>query len=82
MGLLAKRIQDKPFLRLISKYLEAGIMANGIKLETVRGGGGSQGGLLSPLLSNIMLDLLDKELERRRLRFVRSADDCNIYVKS
>jgi RNA-directed DNA polymerase len=81
MGLLAKRIQDKPFLRLISKYLEAGIMANGIKLETVRGGG-SQGGLLSPLLSNIMLDLLDKELERRRLRFVRSADDCNIYVKS
>jgi RNA-directed DNA polymerase len=80
MSLVARRIQDKRVLRLIRRYLQAGIMIGG--LETVRREGTPQGSPLSPLLSNIMLDMLDKELERRGHRFVRYADDCNIYVKS
>ena len=80
MGLLAKRVEDKTLLKLIRKYLESGIMING--LEIVSEQGVPQGGPLSPLLSNIMLDVLDKELEKRKLRFVRYADDSNIYVKT
>jgi RNA-directed DNA polymerase len=80
MGLLAKRIKDKAILKLIRKYLESGIMINGV--EIISEEGVPQGGPLSPLLSNIMLDELDKELERRGHKFVRYADDCNIYVKT
>lgn len=80
MGLLAKRIEDKMILKLIRKYLQSGIMANGVKTGNERGV--PQGGPLSPLLSNIILDELDKELEKRGHRFCRYADDCNIYVKS
>jgi len=80
MGLLAKRVEDKILLKLIRKYLESGIMING--LEIVSEQGVPQGGPLSPLLSNIMLDELDQELEKRKLRFVRYADDSNIYVKT
>lgn len=80
MGLLAKRIEDKRILKLIRSYLESGIMING--LEIVNDEGVPQGGPLSPLLSNIMLHELDKELEQRGHKFVRYADDCNIYVKT
>jgi RNA-directed DNA polymerase len=80
MGLLAKRIKDKTILKLIRKYLESGIMINGV--EIISEEGVPQGGPLSPLLSNIMLDELDKELEKRGHKFVRYADDCNIYVKT
>lgn len=80
MGTLAKRIQDKPLLKLIRKYLQSGVMINGVGSSTLEGT--PQGGPLSPLLSNIVLDELDKELERRGHKFVRYADDCNIYVKS
>ena len=80
MGTLAKRIQDKPLLKLIRKYLQSGVMINGVVSSTFEGT--PQGGPLSPLLSNIVLDELDKELERRGHKFVRYADDCNIYVKS
>jgi RNA-directed DNA polymerase len=80
MGLLAKRVKDKTILKLIRKYLESGIMINGV--EIISEEGVPQGGPLSPLLSNIMLDELDKELERRGHKFVRYADDCNIYVKT
>ena len=80
MSTLAKRIQDKMLLRLIRKYLQAGVMINGVVSSTEEGT--PQGGPLSPLLSNIVLDELDKELEARGNRFVRYADDCNIYVKS
>ncbi|WP_096552558.1 group II intron reverse transcriptase/maturase [Ureibacillus thermosphaericus] len=80
MGTLAKRIQDKPLLKLIRKYLQSGVMINGVVSSTLEGT--PQGGPLSPLLSNIVLDELDKELERRGHKFVRYADDCNIYVKS
>ena len=80
MGLLAKYVADKTLLKLIRSYLESGIMSNGI--ETVNEQGVPQGGPLSPLLSNIMLHELDKELEKRKLSFVRYADDCNIYVSS
>lgn len=80
MSLIAKTISDKPTLKLIRRYLQAGIMENG--LITVNREGTPQGGPLSPLLSNIMLNELDKELEKRGHRFVRYADDCNIYVKS
>lgn len=80
MGTLAKRIEDKRLLKLIRKYLESGIMINGI--VTTSEEGTPQGGPLSPLLSNIVLDELDKELERRGHRFVRYADDANIYVKT
>ena len=80
MSTLAKRIQDKALLKLIRKYLQAGVMINGVVSSTDKGT--PQGGPLSPLLSNIVLDELDKELETRGHKFVRYADDCNIYVKS
>ncbi|MFS0689836.1 group II intron reverse transcriptase/maturase [Sporosarcina sp. 179-K 8C2 HS] len=80
MGTLAKRIKDKRLLKLIRKYLKSGIMING--LVTNSDEGTPQGGPLSPLLSNIVLDELDKELEKRGHKFVRYADDCNIYVKT
>jgi len=80
MSRLARRIADKQLLLLIRRYLQAGILQNGTLSE--RKEGTPQGGPLSPLLSNILLDDLDKELERRGHRFCRYADDCNIYVKS
>lgn len=80
MGKLAKRITDWRVLKLIRRYLEAGVMANGIVLD--RHEGTPQGGPLSPLLANVLLDEVDKELERRGHRFVRYADDCNVYVRS
>lgn len=80
MGLLAKRIEDKRLLKLIHKYLKTGIMINGVVMNSDEGT--PQGGPLSPLLSNIILDELDKELEKRGHSFVRYADDCNIYVKT
>ncbi|KHD86643.1 group II intron reverse transcriptase/maturase [Heyndrickxia ginsengihumi] len=80
MGILAKRIKDRTLLKLIRKYLQSGVMLNGVEQSTEEGT--PQGGPLSPLLSNIILDKLDKELEARGHRFVRYADDCNIYVKS
>ena len=80
MSRLARRIKDKRVLRLIRRYLQAGMMSNG--LTTVRREGTPQGGPLSPLLSNILLDELDKELERRGHKFCRYADDCNVYVQS
>jgi RNA-directed DNA polymerase len=80
MGRLAKRIGDKRILRVIRRYVQAGIMVNGAVQE--RWEGTPQGGPLSPLLGNILLDALDKELERRGHRFCRYADDVNIYVKS
>ena len=80
MGKLARRIADARVLRLIRSYLTAGIMADGVVLE--RHEGTPQGGPLSPLLANVLLDTVDKELERRGHRFVRYADDCNVYVQS
>jgi len=80
MSRLARRIKDKRILRLIRRYLQAGMMEGG--LETQRREGTPQGGPLSPLLSNILLDELDKELERRGHKFCRYADDCNVYVRS
>ncbi|MHC4062660.1 MAG: group II intron reverse transcriptase/maturase [Planctomycetota bacterium] len=80
MGNLAKRIDDKRLLRVIRAFLNAGVMADGLVSSTTEGT--PQGGPLSPLLSNIVLDELDRELERRGHRFVRYADDCNIYVRS
>jgi RNA-directed DNA polymerase len=80
MSRLARRIKDKRVLRLVRRYLQAGMMSNG--LTTARREGTPQGGPLSPLLSNILLDELDKELERRGHKFCRYADDCNIYVRS
>jgi RNA-directed DNA polymerase len=80
MGRLEKRIGDKRMPRLIRRYLEAGVMANGVVMERYEGT--PQGGPLSPLLANVLLDEVDKELEKRGLRFVRYADDCNVYVKS
>jgi RNA-directed DNA polymerase len=80
MGLVAKRITDKRVLKLIRAFLNAGVMEKG--LVSAIDEGTPQGGPLSPLLSNIMLDELDRELERRGHRFVRYADDCNIYVRS
>ena len=80
MGRLEKRISDKRMLGLIRRYLEAGIMANGVVME--RNEGTPQGGPLSPLLANVLLDEVDKELEKRGLSFVRYADDLNVYVKS
>ena len=73
-------IGDKGVLRLIRKYLQAGMLKDGLAKQRL--GGTPQGGPLSPLLSNIVLDELDKELEKRGHQFVRYADDCNIYVKS
>jgi RNA-directed DNA polymerase len=80
MGRLAKRIGDKRVLRLIRRYLEAGVLLNGVVVE--RWEGTPQGGPLSPLLANVLLDDLDRELQRRGHRFVRYADDCDIYVRS
>ena len=80
MARLARDIGDGRLLRLILKFLKAGLMQNGVCRR--REEGTPQGGPLSPLLANIVLDELDKELERRGHRFCRYADDCNIYVKS
>jgi group II intron reverse transcriptase/maturase len=80
MGLGAKRISDPRMHRLIRRYLEAGILADGVAVE--RHEGTPQGGPLSPLLANVLLDVVDQELERRDHRFVRYADDCNVYVRS
>jgi RNA-directed DNA polymerase len=80
MGLIAKRVADKRLLKLIRGFLTAGVLDGGLVSPTEEGT--PQGGPLSPLLSNLMLDVLDKELEKRGHRFVRYADDCNIYVRS
>ncbi len=80
MGLVAKRVADKRLLKLIRAFLNAGVLEGGLVSPTEEGT--PQGGPLSPLLSNLMLDVLDKELEKRGHRFVRYADDCNIYVRS
>lgn len=80
MARLARRIEDKRILKLIRRYLQAGMMEGGV--TSPRYEGTPQGGPLSPLLSNVLLDELDRELQRRGHRFVRYADDCNIYVRS
>jgi RNA-directed DNA polymerase len=80
MGQVAKRISDKRVLKLIRAFLNAGVMENGLVGPSVEGT--PQGGPLSPLLSNLVLDELDQEMEQRGHRFVRYADDCNIYVRS
>lgn len=80
MARLAERLSDKRVLKLIRDFLKAGVMENGLVSPVEEGT--PQGGPLSPLLSNIVLDDLDKELERRGHRFCRYADDCNIYVRS
>ncbi|WP_404468846.1 group II intron reverse transcriptase/maturase [Sutcliffiella horikoshii] len=80
MRTLSHRINDPKVLRLIRRYLQSGVMEKGLVSPNTEGT--PQGGPLSPLLSNIVLDELDKELESRGLRFVRYADDCNIYVRS
>jgi RNA-directed DNA polymerase len=77
---VARKVKDERVLKLIRRYLEAGLMEGGI--TSLRTEGTPQGGPLSPLLSNILLDDLDRELERRGLGFCRYADDCNIYVGS
>src|SRR5881396_1209823 len=80
MGQIAKRVLDKRLLKLLRAFLNAGVMENGLVSPSVEGT--PQGGPLSPLLSNLVLDELDRDLERRGHRFVRYADDCNIYVRS
>jgi group II intron reverse transcriptase/maturase len=80
MSLVARKVKDKRVLKLIREYLKAGVLINGVIIDTEDGC--PQGGPLSPLLSNIMLDELDKELEKRGHKFCRYADDCNIYVRS
>ena len=80
MGRLAERIADRRVLRLIRRYLNAGVLANGVVIE--RHEGTPQGGPLSPLLANVLLDEVDKELERRGHAFVRYADDLNVYVRT
>lgn len=80
MGRLAKRIADRRVLGLIRRYLKAGVMADGVVMERYEGT--PQGGPLSPLLANVLLDEVDKELEKRGLTFARYADDCNVYVRS
>jgi RNA-directed DNA polymerase len=80
MGQIAKRVEDKRLLKLIRAFLNAGVMENGLVSPSVEGT--PQGGPLSPLLSNLVLDELDRELERRGHRYLRYADDCNIYVRS
>jgi RNA-directed DNA polymerase len=80
MARVVRRVADKRVLRLIRRYLQAGLMTGGT--TTARSEGTPQGGPLSPLLSNILLDDLDKELERRGHAFCRYADDCNIYVRT
>ena len=78
MARVAREVKDKRVLKLIRAYLNSGVMVNGVVMDTEEGT--PQGGPLSPLLSNVMLDDLDKELEKRGHKFVRYADDCNIYV--
>ena len=80
MDRLSKRIADNRVLRLVSRYLQAGILAHGVHSERFEGT--PQGGPLSPLLANVLLDDVDRELERRGHKFVRYADDCNVYVRS
>ncbi len=80
MQVLNNTIKDGDVLSIIRKFLVSGVMVNGVLMDTLEGT--PQGGPLSPLLSNVILNELDRELERRGLRFVRYADDCNIYVKS
>ena len=80
MGQIAKRVRDKRLLKLIRAFLNAGVLENGLVSPSVEGT--PQGGPLSPLLSNLVLDELDRELERRGHRYVRYADDSNIYVRS
>jgi RNA-directed DNA polymerase len=80
MARVARRVKDKRLLRLLRRYLRSGVMVEGVNQP--REEGTPQGSPLSPLLSNILLDELDKELEQRGHRFCRYADDCNIYVKS
>lgn len=80
MARLARRIGDKRLLRIVRGFLQAGMMQNGVCME--RQEGTPQGGPLSPMLANLLLDDLDKELERRGHRFCRYADDCNIYVRT
>src|SRR6202034_4281327 len=80
MAQIAKRVEDKRLLKLTRAFLNAGVMENGLISRSVEGT--PQGGPLSPLLSNLVLDELDRELERRGHVFVRYADDCNIYVRS
>jgi RNA-directed DNA polymerase len=80
MARVARRVKDTRILRLIRRYLQAGVLEGG--LVSPRGEGTPQGGPLSPLLSNLLLDDLDRELAQRGHRFVRYADDCNIYVQS
>lgn len=80
MSRVARRVDDKHVLRLIRRYLEAGILVDGVALTAEEGT--PQGGPLSPVLANVLLDDLDKELERRGHRFVRYADDCNVYVRT
>ncbi|SYX82762.1 group II intron reverse transcriptase/maturase [Paenibacillus alvei] len=80
MARVARKVTDKRILKLIRAYLKAGVMVEGMRHETVEGT--PQGGPLSPLLANILLDDLDQELTKRGLRYVRYADDCNIFVGS
>src|SRR5690606_9755160 len=80
MSRLERRIGDKRLLRVIRRYLEAGMMANGVVVERYEGT--PQGGPLSPLLANVLLDEVDRMLEASGHRFVRYADDCNVYVRS
>lgn len=80
MNKVARKVKDKRILKLIRAYLESGVLLNGVVMVSEEGT--MQGGPLSPLLANIMLDDFDKELTRRGHKFVRYADDCNIYVKS
>jgi group II intron reverse transcriptase/maturase len=80
MARMKEEVKDKRVLRLVNEYLKAGVMVNGVVMESKEGT--PQGGPLSPLLSNIVLTELDRKLEERGHRFVRYADDCNIYVKS
>lgn len=80
MARLARRVSDRRLLRIVRRFLEAGLMQEGVCID--RHEGTPQGGPLSPLLANLLLDDLDKELERRGHTFCRYADDCNIYVGS
>ena len=80
MARLARHVADKRLLRIVRRFLEAGMMQEGVCIPTEEGT--PQGGPLSPLLANLLLDDLDKELERRGHRFARYSDDCNIYVQS